>query len=370
MAKKKTSEVSPSKEEDTKNTPVKPSKSSSRFVSGLSTGSTLLNLACSGEANIGFLGGHYALIVGDSASGKTFLSLTCLAEASINPAFKDYHFIYDNAEDGALMDMERFFGKAVAERTKPPTIDEDKNPIYSSTIEEFFFFVDDALEKNEPFIYILDSMDSLSSEDESSKFEELKKASRNGKTTAGSYGTSKAKANSSGLRRVISKLNKTGSILIIISQTRDNIGFGWEKKTRSGGHALRFYASLEIWSSIKGKIKKKVKGKDRQLGIISQIQVKKNRLTGRERTVEVPIYHSAGIDDIGSCVEYLVEEGYWSVGKTGFINAPEVGENARLEDIVAAIEANNLEANIRNLVAKVWTDIERASEVQRKRRYE
>jgi len=55
----------------------------------LSTGSTLLNLACSGRVNGGFLKGFYYFIVGDSKSGKTFLSLTCLAEASINKDFDD-----------------------------------------------------------------------------------------------------------------------------------------------------------------------------------------------------------------------------------------------------------------------------------------
>ena len=74
----------------------------------LSTGSTLLNLACTGFPNRGFVKGRYYFIVGDSTSGKTWLSLTCLAEASINPNFKDYRFIYDNAEDGALMDITRF----------------------------------------------------------------------------------------------------------------------------------------------------------------------------------------------------------------------------------------------------------------------
>jgi len=69
----------------------------------LSTGSTLLNLACTGFPERGFIKGHYYFIVGDSTSGKTWLSLTCLAEASINPNFKNYRFIYDNAEDGALM---------------------------------------------------------------------------------------------------------------------------------------------------------------------------------------------------------------------------------------------------------------------------
>lgn len=74
---------------------------------------------------------------------------------------------------------------------------------------------------------------------------------------------------------------------------------------------MKFYATLELWTSVKEKIKKVVRGKPRQLGIVASVQVKKNRLTGKESTVEVPFYHSCGIDDTGSCVDYLVEEGRW-----------------------------------------------------------
>ena len=86
----------------------------------LSTGSTLLNLALTGKPNCGFAKGHYYFIVGDSISGKTWLSLSCLAEASLNSSLKNYKFIYDNCEDGALMDIGKFFGKRVAQRMEAP----------------------------------------------------------------------------------------------------------------------------------------------------------------------------------------------------------------------------------------------------------
>ncbi len=104
----------------------------------LSTGSTLLNLACTGYPFRGFAKGYYYFIVGDSTSGKTFLSLTCLAEASINKNFKDYRFIYDNSEGGALMDIERFFGSGVAERIEPPSLTEE-NDLYSVVLLKYFY---------------------------------------------------------------------------------------------------------------------------------------------------------------------------------------------------------------------------------------
>lgn len=347
----------------------KSNKSSISSKDYLSTGSTLINLACSGKSIGGFIKGNYFFLVGDSASGKTFLSLTCLAEASINPNFENYRFIYDNSENGALMNLEQFFGKKLAEKIEAPAKDEDGSPSYSSSIEEFYFNVDDAIKQDKPFIYILDSMDSLSSEDEINKFEETKDAFRKGKEVAGSYGDGKAKKNSANLRRLISPLRKTGSILIIINQTRDNLGFGFGKKTRSGGHALRFYACLEIWSSIKSKITKTVKGKKRQLGIECQVQIKKNRLTGKERTITIPIYHSYGMDDTGSCIDYLLEEEHWDI-KGNTINAVEFDFKGTKDKLIDHIEKEGLEKDLRMIVGEVWNSIEEQCSIKRKNKYE
>lgn len=331
----------------------------------LSTGSTLLNLACTGYPDRGFAKGRYYFIVGDSISGKTWLSLTCLAEAAINPNFKNHRFIYDNGEDGALMSIEKFFGKDVDNRMEAP------EQGYSFTIEEFYYNVDDALKKDKPFIYIVDSMDSLSSDSEAGKFDETKKAYRKGKEVKGSYGDGKAKVNSAMLRRVIGRpLQESGSILIIINQTRDNPAARMfeSKKTRSGGHALKFYACLEMWSSVVGQIKKTVRDKKRQLGVESKIRIKKNRITGRDRTVIIPIYNTFGIDDIGSCIDYLIDEGEWKKGKE--INAKGLGIKGSRNKLIRLIERNNLEKDLHELVADVWNEIEEACVIKRKKRYE
>jgi len=333
----------------------------------LSTGSTLLNLACSGNRLGGFAKGKYHFIVGDSASGKTWASLTCLAEAAINKNFDEYRFIYDNAEDGALMDIERFFGSGVATRLEPPESDGEV-PVYSETIEDFYFHVDDAIKEGKPFIYILDSMDSLSSFTEQDKFQEEKEASRKGKTTTGSFGDGKAKKNSANLRKLMPALRKSKSILIIINQTRDNLGFGFEKKSRSGGHALRFYATLEIWLSIKGKMKRTVRAKEREIGITCKVQVKKNRFTGRLRTVELPLYHSFGIDEVGSCVDYLVSEKHWPK-KGNTIDAHDFKESMTREKLIKFIQDENLESDLSEIVADVWNNVEKECSVERKSRY-
>ena len=342
----------------------------------LSTGSTLLNLACTSNWKGGLAKGKYFFFVGDSASGKTFLTLTCLAEASINPAFDKYRFIYDDVEGGALMDFEKYFGKRVVERLEPPQVDKERAPIYSRTIEEFYFNLDDALTGEEPCIYILDSMDGLSSEPELDKFQERKIAARKNKDVAGSYGDGKAKTNSMGIRTSLSKLRDTGSILIVVNQTRDNVGAGVfeSKKTRSGGHALTFYATIEIWSSVGSRIKKTVRGIERTIGVNCRVRVKKNRITGRERTVDLPIYYHIGIDDIGSCVDYLVREKQWSKskGKSLIDTGDDLGldQPVSRRELIKRIESEGLEQEVRSLVAEVWAEVESACEENRKPRYE
>lgn len=338
---------------------------------GLSTGSTLLNLACSGRPDVGFLIGHFYFLVGDSSSGKTFLTLTSFAEAANRPRFKDYRLIYDNGEDGALMDLKKFFGPKMTSRLEPPAaMTSSGEPVCSTTVEEFYYHLDDALDSGKPVLYALDSMDVLTSEDEREKFAERKEAFRKGKTAPGSYGDGKAKKNSSNLRRCLHKLRETESVLLIVNQTRDNLGFGaqFNPKTRSGGRALTFYATLELWSSVKGPIKKRVNGKEHQIGVQCQVRVKKNRITGRDCKVTVPIYWSVGIDDVGGCVDYLIEEGHWKKTKGG-VAAPEFDFAGTRDELIALVEEGGLEKELRKTVTSVWKSIEVACRVERKKRY-
>jgi len=170
-------------------------------------------------------------------------------------------------------------------------------------------------------------------------------------------------------------LLKTGSILIIINQTRDRINAlpFQSKKTRSGGHALEFYACLEMWSSVAGQIKRTIKGKKRQLGVQCKIRIKKNRITGRDRTVIIPIYHSIGIDDLGNCIDYMLDEGDWEKAKEDkkiVIDAKGLGIKGSRNRLIKFIEQQELEKDLRELVGDVWREIEEACTIRRKRRYE
>lgn len=328
----------------------------------LSSGSTLLNLACTNDPFSAFKKGKYYYLVGDSASGKTFLSMTCFAEAINDPDFKDYRLIYDNVEDGMNIDLERLFNEEVAEKVELPSYE----PSFS--IEEFYYNLDDAIEKGKPFIYVLDSMDGLSSVAEVEKFEQHKKAHLKGNKAPGSYGDGKAKKNSEGIRKILKGLRDTGSILIIISQTRDNLSFGFETKSRSGGHALSFYATIEIWSSITGKIRKIIKGKKRQIGVNVKLKVKKNRTTGELHEANMSIYPMYGIDDIGSIIDYLVDEKYWKKTKNT-IHAEEFNLSLSREKLIKNIEDMGQYKQLQKIAGKCWTEIREAFDLGRKGRY-
>lgn len=328
----------------------------------LSTGSTLLNLALTEKHYGGFIKGTYVLFVGDTDSGKTFICMTCLAEASINPAFDDYRFVLINKERGMLMDVEHFFGPRVAERLELK---------YCENLEDAYFEFDDMFQEGKPFICVVDSIDALSSEYEGKKFEQRKTAARKGTEAKGDFGDGKAKIHSRNIRRILTGLEKSGSIIVFINQSRDNPNAGMfeSSKTHSGGRAISFYATMKMWSSVVGSIPRTYKGKKRKIGIKTRIKVNRTRMTGKHREVEIPIYPSVGIDDIGSCVDYLVSEDHWTKSKSGVITAPDIDFEGQREKLIEHIEENDLEFDVHETVADVWKDIEAACQVKRKSRY-
>lgn len=344
----------------------------------LSTGSTLLNLAMSGYPQGGIAKGWYVHFVGDSQCGKTFFAHQLLAEAANNPEFDEYRLVYDDIENGCLMNKEKFFGKKMASRLEPPALDENGEPAYSIFAEDMYYNIYDLLtvhpnskKKPKPIIYVVDSLDALSSQAEEKKFKEHLNARKKNRQAAGSYGDGKAKINSANIRQVVARLRDTGSILFCISQTRDVLDaamFG-PSTTFSGGRALKFYTHMQLWGSVGSQITKQVKGKKVKQGMTSRIKVRKNRSTGKERTVDIPIYYSYGMDDIGSCINFLVEYGHWQ-SKGSSVSATEFDFGGKIEDLIEKIEDENLQTDLQMITTKVWNEIEKECELVRKPRYE
>lgn len=331
----------------------------------LSTGSTQLDVALSDRIRGGFPKGKYILIVGDSESGKTWFSMSCLAEATINPEFKDYRLIHIDPEDGASMDKAAYFGKELEKRIEvidPPP----------KTAEEMYDLLDDLLDEKRPFIAIVDSDNALTTRADLKAIKKQKAARRKNEDEGGGMGMAKAKIHSERLRIVRNRLRENRSMLVIISQTRQRVGFAakFDPKTRGGGDALKFFADLEIWTSIYKRIrtKKKVKGKEREIGMTVKVQVKKNRITSRKSSVLVDFYHEFGIDNTGSCVKYLIDEQHWK-DNNGVINAKEFNMQLPFEKLVAWIESAEMEPELHKLVKKTWEEIKEESSIKRKRRY-
>lgn len=332
----------------------------------VSTGSTHFNLACSDRYSGAFSLGSMENIVGDSSSGKSIAALSIIAEAAHNPIFDKYKLIYDEPECANNFNIGKLFGKVTEARLQAPRYDKNGEAMWSETIQDFHHNVMRFLNGNQPVIYILDSFDALTSNEEITKVEEAVAAVEKGNKPKGSYGMEKAKIASQILRMIIGKLKRTDSLLIIISQTRDNIDpMSFASKTRSGGRALKFYASHEIWTAIAGTIKHK----DTKVGIICSGKITKNKLTGKLREFKFPIYYSYGIDDISSCIDFLVSKKYWH--KNGNkIKAKGIAESMVMKKLVTHIEQKGLERKLKKLVKKVWEKDEAELQLERKSKYD
>jgi RecA/RadA recombinase len=331
------------------------------------TGCTILNCILSDNAFGGYRKGSIVNLIGDSSAGKSILADTTFAAVNSNSQFDDYELIHDDAEAGSSFDMEYLFGKSTAKRIKAPAYDSEGTPIHSDTIEDFHMHVKQHLRKEKPFIYVLDSFDSVDADADREKIKDAMKKREQGKDSSGSYGTAKARKASDLLRNIRLEIKKTNSLLIIVSQVRDNLNAGTfgSKKTRSGGKALKHYSWHEIWLYLG----QKLKSKEKVIGVESLPRLGKNRQTGKYRDGKFPIYYDLGIDDIGANIDFLLEEKHWEKKKQTII-AEELGIEGTKAKIIDHIEKNNLEIELQKCVQKCWSDIEESLKLNRKRRFE
>jgi len=326
------------------------------------TGSTLLNLTLSDRVDGGLALGRIANVIGDASTGKTMLGLSVLAEAAHLREFENHHLIYDDTEAALAIDVGRMFGGKLANRLEFPTPDVE----FSDTVENFYRNILWRIGQGEPFIYVLDSFDALATEEDEETAAALQKTGQ----VKGGYGVAKAKMASQILRHINSELKNLDSLLIIISQTRQDLTSVFSRKIRSGGRALGFYTSYEIWLTNKGRIKVS----DTVVGNMVQAEVTKNKITGKIRKVEFPIYYEYGIDDVGSMVDFLLNFGKWRK-KNKLTVVAEFSEDLILEltpkKLIKEIEANpETFRRLRELVAAVWQEHEERVSMRRKPKYE
>ncbi len=327
------------------------------------TGSTILNCACADNPWAGFSMGRMVNIIGDSSAGKTLLALTCLAEVARETRLRNYKLIYDDAEEALGFDLQYMFGKTFAKRL-------ERLPQPSVTAEDFQANVLRTIDKGKPFVYVIDSFDALTTKEELEKA--YLKALASAKTDAAvkeikdAHKARKAGIASETLRIVCSPLKQTESVLLVISQTRrDRIGvrFG-SKKTRSGGRALKFYAYHEMWLAVK----KTHKRREQTIGIDGIINVSKNKVTGKRRKVEMPIFDDYGVDDLRANVAFLLSVGHWKKKRQTII-APELDFEGSRNRLIRTVEKNNLEPQVKELVGQAWVKQEEGLRTKRKPRF-
>jgi RecA/RadA recombinase len=338
----------------------------------LPTGCAILNCALSGRVDGGFPAGKIGSLVGDSQTGKSLIALDFLANLAGMRRFEEYELVYDDAEHACEFDLVRLFGKRRAERIMAPRYDKEGGPVYSDTMQDWMAQMMKRLHGKTPFVYVIDSLDSLDDEADRKKLEELADSViKKEAAPSGTYGTAKAKNMSWYLRTFKADLKHTNSFLLIISQTRENIGavgFGAAKKTRSGGMAPKFYSTHEMWISLKQTLKspKKV-----PIGLLAQLKFTKNKL-GHPlwKDITIPMYQSYGVDSISPAVDWLVSWGTWKkvgnkIDAKGLFKEP-----AMKKSIVQAIEKRPERIDkLYRILQEAWNEMEEEMRMDRKPKY-
>jgi len=303
-------------------------------VQFVDSGSCLLNLVLGG----GYAVGRVINICGDKAVGKTLLAVE---------ACQQFSQIVKNVEDIRYIECEHAFNEIYGKQIgMPPGV----KPVSDiQTVEELFKDLDKFCTarkgKNRPALYVIDSLDALSDEAEMKR-----------DISQGSFGAAKAAQLSELFRRQIAIMSDANCTLLVVSQLRDKIGvmFG-EKHSRSGGRALSFYASQEIWLAETKKLTRQIKGETRVIGARVRVRCKKNKVGTPFRDAELTVWFSYGVDDEGSMLDYLQEHKV----ETGDIDLKDVNKSLldarKSRDRKAVAEINGL---LRALVVEHWASVE------------
>lgn len=344
----------------------------------LSSGSTLLNLACSGRVEGAFEMGDIVTVPGSSSAGKTILLLGALAEAAHDAKFDEYELVFDDVENALRFDIPYLFGEKTAARIVPPSLFSDGSVRNSKTIEEAKGNILTRCGKKKPFIYVLDSLDALTCDAELERafkqaIEMAKEDPDKRKELAGSYNTEKAKLIHEMFRLIKDEVAYNNSIVFVIQQLKQNFGAGaFAPKFRtSGGEGPFFYSSAQIWLNKTSTIKKN----DRKIGTAVNADVRKNKLNGRLRSADFDIYYDYGIDDIGSMVDFMVKEGFWKkngrevVATELDIRGTRPANKSEAGTLIDQIEEQGLVRRLRREVGKAWNQIEEDLKLNRKPKY-
>lgn len=284
------------------------------------SGSTMLDNALGG----GWVLGRLANIIGNKSTGKTLLAIE--SAANFAQAYPRGFIFFRERESAFDVPYAEALGLPLRRVDFGPT----EGPKRFATVEGFHDDLVACIAKcksaNQPGWYILDSFDALSVD-----------AEMNRKITDASYGGDRAKKMSEMFRRLVRPMEEANMGLMIISQIRDKVGVMFGAKTgRMGGHALDFYATHIINLSHIGNVEKTRDKVKRVVGAEIKALVDKNKVAVPKRQADFEIMFGYGIDDLVSCMDWLIE-----VGRIDAIGIRAAGEEATKKAAVAFLKRVN-----------------------------
>jgi RecA/RadA recombinase len=328
-----------------------------------SSGCPVMDAALGG----GWAGNRCINIVGDSSAGKTLLAIE--AAANFKLKWPDAHVRYAEAEAAASRKYAEMQGMP-----KDTEWNGDGNPI--ETVEDVYDDIKRVMKKQKgrPVLYILDSLDAISDDDEMEEADKVVVDKKTGEESSGfnkgSYGAKKPKQMSKLFRLLVDDMESHPLCFMVISQTRDKIGvtFG-STKTRSGGKALQFYCSQIPWLHTEEHQKRTIGGIDRDVGVQVTAKIQKNKCGLPFRIASYPIIFGYGIDDLTACTEWLLENK--REGALDEVGLSKAGYKVRIRNLIdkGGEEAKELRTKLRDIVFREWAAIE-TSFLPKSRKYD
>jgi len=285
-------------------------------VDTVSTGSLGLDIAL----GIGGLPrGRVVEIYGPESSGKTTLALHCLAEAQ------------KKGGTCAFIDAEHALDPIYARKLG---VNVDDLLISQPDAGEQALEIADTLVRSGAIdVLVIDSVAAL-----------VPRAELEGDMGDNQPGL-QARLMSQALRKLTASINRSNTMVIFINQMRMKIGVMYgSPETTTGGHALKFYASVRLDIRRIGAIKER----DEVIGNQTRVKVVKNKLAPPFKQVEFDIMYGEGVSKVGELVDLGIKAGVVEKSGAWFsYDSQRMGqgrENAKLflkanPDIASKIEA-------------------------------